>query len=239
MSAGRTIRTSDVFSLFERAEFDDEVIRYLDYHGKRFAFGLNAIARFKEERPLRKLLDVGPHLFTLCICEFFPDVEVSTLGWKSELLPEHLFREHIDFDLNDADVREIDSREAPFDLITFAETIEHLYTSPAVVLPALKRLLSERGGILIQTPNAAELGSRLRLLTGRHPYELIRVDRTNPGHFREYTLKELVQYAHDAGFDVDSAEHCAYWSIEVPVLKQIVDAVPSFRKGITLLISNR
>ena len=44
---------------------------------------------------------------------------------------------------------------------------------------------------MVSTPNALWLKHRIKLLMGRHPYELIREDKGNPGHFREYTAGEL------------------------------------------------
>jgi len=104
------------------------------------------------------------------------------------------------------------------------------------VLPALKQLLSPDGAILIQTPNAAAVSSRWKLLFGENPYELIRVDRTNPGHFREYTLKELTDYATDAGFQVSEADYCNYWQDTHPVFRWMENTVPSFRRGISILL---
>ena len=103
----------------------------------------------------------------------------------------------------------------------------------------LKELLSSDGSIFIQTPNAVTLRARLKLLAGRNPYELIRVDRVNPGHFREYTMKELITYAEQTGFKVDSAEFCNYWPLSIPVLKQIENLIPSFRQGISIQIKRQ
>ena len=65
-----------------------------------------------------------------------------------------------------------------------------------------------RGGVLVvQTPNAVSLPRRLAMLGGRNPYELIREDATNPGHFREYTAAELRRYAAVAGLAVESLSH--------------------------------
>jgi hypothetical protein len=83
-----------------------------------------------------------------------------------------------------------------------AEVIEHLYTSPATVLRCAATWLEPTGLLVLQTPNAASLFKRLRLLAGRHPYQPIRETRTNPGHFREYTLGELRFAVNAAGLEV-------------------------------------
>ena len=73
-----------------------------------------------------------------------------------------------------------------------AEVIEHLYTAPEIVLKCIKKIIKQNGYFIIQTPNAASLSKRMKLMfQGRNPYEMIRVDHNNPGHFREYTVDEL------------------------------------------------
>jgi len=236
------VEEKDILAKFSSVGIRKQGELYLVTHSRRLAYAMNAIRQYKEQYPIKKLLDIGPHILTRCIIEFFPDIEVSTLGWRfkhtERLIPADLFQEHIQYDLNDAGVNAIRSTQSPFDLIVFSETIEHLYTSPLTVLIELKKLLMPNGAILIQTPNAAKLISRWSLLRGRNPYELIREDKTNPGHFREYTLDELTWYATQTGFSVVAAEYCNYWSHPHPIVRKIESAVPSFRQGISLLIRN-
>lgn len=230
----------DIIDRLSAPNLKQEHIKYLNFHAKRLAYAVNWISAYRERKPLKKLLDIGPHFLTRCICEFFPDVEVSTLGWKlEELVPEGLYIEHIQFDLNDCGSLDIVSAQAPFDLIVFSETIEHLYTSPAVVLPVLKELLAENGAVFIQTPNAVTLRSRWALLRGRNPYHLIREERTNPGHFREYTKEELTDYSIDSGFSVCEAEYCSYWVHPIPLIRFFENSIPSFRQGMSFLIENK
>lgn len=213
--------------------------KYLKLHANRLAYAINAIADYQSHNPIKRLLDIGPHFLTRCIHEFFPAMDVSTLGWKLEtIMPAHLCKEHIQFDLNDCGSCDIVSTQAPFDLIVCSEIIEHLYTSPATVLTSLKTLLAPRGAIFIQTPNAATLSARLALLRGRNPYHLIREQRINPGHFREYTRDELVTYARATGFTVRKAEYCSYWVHPVAPVRWIENSIPSFRRGMSLLIEN-
>jgi len=234
------ITHQDVIKVFDAFKLKDEGQRYLTLHCKRIAYAMNSIREYQKERNPARVLDIGPHYLTRCIEEFFPDIVIGTLGWKMKgpVLKSSPFCEHIQFDLNECGPKEITSLRAPYDLIVFSETIEHLYTSPLLVLPELKKLLSPYGSILIQTPNAASLKSRWKLLMGRHPYEQIRIERSNPGHFREYTLGELVWYAEATGFRVRRAEYCNYWEQAHPVARWIENSVPPLRQGISMLIEN-
>jgi hypothetical protein len=80
--------------------------------------------------------------------------------------------------------------------------LEHLHVSPVHVLEFLATGLVPDGHLLVQTPNAASLPKRLRLLLGRNPYEPIREDALNPGHFHEYTVDELLAAGQAAGLSL-------------------------------------
>lgn len=229
----------DIIAIVNRLARDEKNERYLALHARRLAYAINTIRAHHAHRPIKRLLDIGPHFLTRCICEIFPEIEVSTFGWKMEkIVPAALCKEHIQFDLNDSGSKEIVSREAPFDLVVCSEIIEHLYTSPTLVLRALRKILAPQGALFIQTPNAATLSSRMALLRGRNPYHLIREQRTNPGHFREYTRDELVTYAQSTGFDVLQASYCSYWVHPIAPIRWVENAIPSFRRGMSLLIQN-
>jgi SAM-dependent methyltransferase len=120
-----------------------------------------------------------------------PDAELST-------------GRHYCFDLNETQYRDRwRSGLGPYDLVVFAEVIEHLYTAPELVLDFLGRLLVPRGLLLLQTPNAVSLGKRVKFALGINPFERIRVDRLNPGHYREYTLNELLDILRRSQFSAE------------------------------------
>jgi SAM-dependent methyltransferase len=127
---------------------------------------------------------------------------VDTLGFEADH-DNATGGRHYRFDLNDSVDEAQWRRDLPaYDLIVFCEVLEHLYTSPAHVLRFLRSLLAPGGVLLLQTPNAAALGRRLKLLLGRNPYDRIHPDRTTPLHFREYTRAELAEYLGDAGLEL-------------------------------------
>src|SRR5438105_3728935 len=77
-----------------------------------------------------------------------------------------------------------------YDIVVCAEVIEHLPISPMHVLRLLEAALRPGGWLVLQTPNAARIGNRVRLLAGCNPFEPLREDSVSPGHFREYTVAE-------------------------------------------------
>ena len=116
----------------------------------------------------------------------------KTRGQRTaEVMPLSLA--HITYDLNNSEhLENWPDIEEKFDLIVFAETIEHLKIAPEYALAFLRLLLTEKGIILVTTPNAVTIMKRLiLLLKGKNPYERIRMFSENPGHYREYTMQEM------------------------------------------------
>jgi 2-polyprenyl-3-methyl-5-hydroxy-6-metoxy-1,4-benzoquinol methylase len=142
---------------------------------------------------------------------------------------------HIPFDLNRSiDVASWPAERNKFDLIVCAETIEHLHTPPEFTLMMLGGLLKPTGQLLITTPNAAGITRRLKLLLGIHPYERIRYFAENPGHFREYTRKELIDVGHKAGLVV---RDCRTLNFYKQGLVDWLKLPPAFRDSLVAVYS--
>ncbi len=185
-----------------RRRFPDE--HYTAMHAPRYAFALRLIDGLELPNPAR-VLDIGASRFTTLLHEHLR-APVDTLGLESLHFSHGLAAEaeghHHQFDLNDAQYEDrwLDGVE-PYDLVTMAEVIEHVHTSPRLVLSFVRTLLRPGAYLILQTPNAAALGKRVRLLLGRNPYDHIDEDITNPKHFREYTPAELRNYVEGAGLE--------------------------------------
>jgi 2-polyprenyl-3-methyl-5-hydroxy-6-metoxy-1,4-benzoquinol methylase len=90
-------------------------------------------------------------------------------------------------------------RKNSFDVLVFADILEHLQR-PDLVLCRFKEFLRDGGYALISVPNAAFIYFRLQLLFGRFNYH----DRlTDPTHLRFFTLTSLKQMITQAGFQID------------------------------------
>lgn len=125
----------------------------------------------------------------------------------------------------------------PFDVIIFAETLEHLHRPAEFVLSGLKNLLTENGVIVLQTPNFACIANRIKLLLGKNPQDTLRDTDSNPGHIREYTPKELRKACDVAGLDVDACRMSNYFTSQL-VRRAIKDMLPpSMHDGVTMTLS--
>jgi hypothetical protein len=172
---------------------------YAAFHRPRFAFIVDTLRAYGAGG--RRVLDIGASPLTAALPAEL-GVTLDSLG----LEPDHVAdgARHHQFDLNDAQHPERWRRDiGPYDVIVFAEVIEHLYTAPELVLAYLRELLVPDGLLLLQTPNAVSLRKRAKMLLGRNPFERLRADRGNPGHFREYTAGELRELLTAAGFTVE------------------------------------
>ena len=211
---------------------------YATFHAERFAYLLETAQRLRPNA--QRVLDVGCGPFTQMARDVFP--EVWTLGFAGQATENH-----IAYDLNAIQDGVRPAADTRFDLIIFAEVVEHLHVPAAAAFVALKALLNPGGVILLQTPNAAEVMNRVALLRGRNPYERLRLTPQNPGHFREYTLAELADDAHAAGLEVIFSAYRDYFPAERVagfhpvrfVLDQARKVAPSLRAGITLALATR
>ncbi len=176
---------------------------YSEIHKDRFADTLR-ICKDYAQSPSARVLDIGRSELTSYLSSFYRNVE--TLG-IDPALDDGGHREqgamasvkHITFDLLNSPDFSLWPVCGPYDLIVFSEVIEHLHVAPEFVLAFLRSLLSPSGALICTTPNAVEIGKRLRMLAGRNPYERIRLYATNPGHIREYTQKELIEIGLSVG----------------------------------------
>ncbi len=180
---------------------------YLRYHAPRYDRLLHLLQENRGR--VSRVLDVGRSPFTPLAFRSL-DVPVDNLGFDPDGATET--GSNYQFDLNDSIDREKWRSDLPqYDIIVFAEVIEHLYTSPSLVLKFLKTLMSESGLLIVQTPNAVVAHKRLQLLCGRNPYSLISEDQWEPAHYREYTAAELSRYLVQAGFEVKESSFENYF----------------------------
>jgi SAM-dependent methyltransferase len=224
---------------------------YLAFHAPRYAYLLRVLER--HVGPARRVLDIGPSRLSELIGEKF-GCGVDTLGFGAD--GESGRGRHYEFDLNLSQRTTNWRTDLPrYDVIVMAEVIEHLHTAPQLVLAFVGSLLAEHGVLILQTPNAVALSRRLKLLLGRHPYEMIRVDTANPGHFREYTRDELHTAAREAGLCVARSEsgfyldmryglHTAAGNRPQPFVGAVKNVVyrclpPSLRLGLTMELRRR
>lgn len=213
---------------------DEEV--YLRTHSRRYALLLDLVESLAPGR----ILVVGPSFESALIRERLGEATVDTLGWLDHRFPLREGEQHVELDLN---AREYPALE-PHDVVVCCEVIEHLHAPAARVLRFLATGLAPDGHLIVQTPNATALPKRIRMVLGRNPYEPLRDEPGNPGHFHEYTVPELRAAIADAGleitrlvtanyFDHGSRKNRAYRAVDrllPPTLREGITAVARPRR---------
>lgn len=99
---------------------------------------------------------------------------------------------------------ELPFKDRTFDLIVASEVIEHLF-KPVIILEELRRILRDKGQLIITTPNFLYWGHRLRFLIGRFGY----TDEGpfDIGHIHFYTYQTLIDDLHKSGFRIVKDNH--------------------------------
>jgi SAM-dependent methyltransferase len=177
---------------------------YLRTHEARYRLLLELVADVEPER----ILVVGPSYESVLLRETFPDAQVNTLGWLDHRFPLRAGEHHTEVDLNDSERPELEQH----DVVVCGEVIEHLHVAPVPVLQFLASGLRDGGRLILQTPNATALPKRIRMLFGRNPYNPIRDEPRNPGHFHEHTVGELLAAVEAAGLEVTSWQAQNYFN---------------------------
>ncbi|MBI2685239.1 MAG: class I SAM-dependent methyltransferase [Acidobacteria bacterium] len=221
---------------------DADAAPYLEYHRRRYQFLLESVDRTLRNQTPRegeppRVLDVGMAYQTCLVKQLFPDVELATLGFFDYRFPRMEGVQHTQFNLNAAAEESEWPALEPFDLVLLAEVIEHLYVPPTRVLKMLRALLRPGGVVLIQTPNPVNLARRLALLRGRSPFEIIRDDPSNPGHYCEYTVEDLMHIAAMAELEVVDYSVSNYFGTRKALYDFVCALLPGrMAEGITMLL---
>jgi SAM-dependent methyltransferase len=204
---------------------------YLRTHDARYRLLLELVAELAPER----ILVAGPSYESVLLRETFPEATVDTLGWHDARFPLREGERHTELDLNDGNYPELDRH----DVVVCAEVIEHLHVAPGPVLRFLASGLEPDGRLILQTPNATALPKRLRMLIGRNPYDPIRETAGNPGHFHEFTTRELLAAVEAAGLEVTrwlTANYFDHGSRKNRAYRALGPVMPrTLREGITVV----
>lgn len=94
-------------------------------------------------------------------------------------------------------VKKINFPKGYFDIIIFADVLEHC-SNPGKILTNLRGYLSDGGYILISVPNVANWEIRLKLLMGKFDYRGGTILDT--GHLKLFTLSSIIRLVEQSGY---------------------------------------
>jgi SAM-dependent methyltransferase len=163
-----------------------------------------------------KCLELGGNpYFTTMLLKEFSDLEISlanyfgpqtngeynqTVDYKC-LIDGQLKSEKFSFQHFNVENDNFPYADCEFDLVIFAEIIEHLLNDPCKVLREIKRVLKPNGVLILTTPNVARLENVTRLISGTNIYDPYSGYGPYGRHNREYNRHELDQLLKFEGFE--------------------------------------
>jgi predicted SAM-dependent methyltransferase len=222
-------------------QLNEEQKAYLNTHAKRFELVLKHI----NQNSHQQVLDIGPSFLSILLKEKYQN-NLTLLGFADlestgGHLPDIEILKQNNLIVQDLNFWKVDKNShLKYDLIICAEVMEHLYSSPVILLQNFYNSLRSNGVLMIQTPNAVALKNRIKLLFGKNPYDIPRENVKNPGHFREYTVKELADIAQKAGFEVQEVITDEYFenpSVKSKIYRSLKTIIPaSLKSGITIIL---
>jgi len=135
-----------------------------------------------------------------------------------------------------------------FDAVIFSEVIEHLNMNPLPVLQEINRILKPDGILYITTPNQVNLLNRITIFLGGSMRNSINTSVTQIDqsqnticgiHWREYTLKELVEILEITGFSTKKYSFSNTTKKNTSLLIDLIDFFnlffPWFNNSITII----
>lgn len=223
MSGTRTTPVSkpEFDRVYDKAILNRRFVEDLDYYPqarRRFWDGIRRIDALNLPAGAR-VIDIGGGITGVLMHELFGfDVTIADVNERARGDVEAM---GLNFTLIDI------SRDNPpvatdLDLVVLQEVIEHIPQPPYVVLRRLAAMLAPGGYLFLTTPNGHRFRNLVYMAFGREILDIYRYpgEGEGLGHQHEYTLKQMLWQAREAGFEITEAEtYRDGWRGATPVAK--------------------
>jgi SAM-dependent methyltransferase len=202
---------------------------YGPQHKERFWEMFNAAAHLLQGRSSPRVLEFGTSEFSAFFRPLLPGVELDLsdrpvepgyIGFTEEVARRMAgCQAYQPIDLEDGAPAILQSGlvAGSYDLVVFAEVLEHLDINPVDLLAALLTLLKDDGYVYLTTPNFFRRENRLKLARFENPQEVYPAAAGNwdrHHHHREYGAKELFRFISAAGGHTHAFYFSACWDTE-------------------------
>lgn len=192
---------------------EDEMIAYGTHDFKRFVYTWGLV---KDSQGSCLELGANPY-FTTMMLDCFTDLDLSLANYfgpcENGVYSQNVLYKDIDgrktlnkkFDYQHFNIEEDDFpyEDNNFNVVIFAEIIEHLQNDPCKVLREIKRVLKLGGYLVLTTPNVARLENVARIINGANIYDPYSGYGPYGRHNREYNCHELAMLLEHEGFELE------------------------------------
>jgi len=206
LSSDEVAQVRDLIAALPRPD-DGSGHDYVGFHARRMEEMLCFLLRRHQHTPIASLLDIGLSPFIQTYKRLLPEVSVTLADiWQHaearlrDLGVDAFHR--VDLNRSAIAAQHGGTLGATYDAIVFTEVIEHLLVDPLEAFTDLLALLQPGGCLFVSTPNFFSYGAVLRILERLNPQPRYSRKEGNDDthyHLREYSLRELLEAAEQAG----------------------------------------
>ena len=194
--------------------------------------------------PGSQALDIGGGIMGVLLSKLLDfRVTVADVNEEARADVEEMGLDFVTLDL----FRDTEMPVSDMDLVILQEVIEHIPQPPYLVLEKIRTMLASGGLLFLTTPNGHRFRNVLYMLAGREIVDIYRYPGPGDalGHQHEYTMKQMLWQAREAGFEVAQAEYyqdgwqgssraaqLAWW------LSKPTGVLPRLRNNIAMMLKN-
>ncbi|NBC47656.1 MAG: methyltransferase domain-containing protein [Gammaproteobacteria bacterium] len=201
---------------------------YLPQHQSRFRELFNTCGKLLEGRPEAVVLEFGASEFSALYKQLFPGVSLHIsdrptaagyIGFTEAVARGRLGCDaYYALDLEQPSSLLASSGITPgtYDLVVFAEVLEHLVVNPTELIEQLLQLLKPDGFLYLTTPNLFRHENRERWLALENPQAVFPGQEANwdrHHHHREYGAIELARFINAAGGHIAAFYYSSCWDL--------------------------
>lgn len=192
---------------------EDEMKAYGTHDFKRFVYTWGLVKDIQG-----RCLELGANpYFTTIMLDCFTDLDLSLANYfgpcengvytqnvvYKNIEDRKIFKKKFDFQHFNIEEDDFPYEDTKFNVVIFAEIIEHLQNDPCKVLREIKRVLKPGGYLVLTTPNVARLENVARIINGANIYDPYSGYGPYGRHNREYNCHELAKLLEHEGFEVE------------------------------------
>lgn len=191
---------------------EEEMKAYGTHDFKRFLYTWGLVGQGEG-----KCLELGANpYFTTMLLRNFSRLELSLANYFGHSNDGDFIQSVVYNDIQSYEKKEINLKykhfnveadafpypDSEFDVVIFAEIIEHLLNDPSGVLRKIKKVLKPGGTLVLTTPNVARLENVAKMISGANIYDPYSGYGPYGRHNREYNRHELDLLLRFEGFEI-------------------------------------